>query len=166
VEVDTAEIIDCGGSGANDYPFDFAIGGVNNRCSRLNRIRLVSEDPSGCPKFLRIAGDHRIAIDSFTEAQVPGTDADPIIELIGASATFHASSLRTMPAVKWAATSTRKTTLHFRDCILDLVVEESGIDPESVIVDADTEPDCFYSIERCDGQDNTPIPDLKSASSW
>lgn len=157
MDLDTAEIIDCGGAEESEYAFEFLQSGPNLRCSRLTCIRI-----QGTQKFLRIAGDHRIAIDSFTEAQKL-LDGEPIIAIEGGAATFHASSFQTLPVMEWEADSPRCSTIRFRDCWFDVEVGENDeVDPADII-DSPNETDCFYSFERCDGQDNVPFKDMDTA---
>jgi hypothetical protein len=166
-DLDTAEIINCGGSGANDYPFDFGAGGPNARCSRLACIRLTGTGTTRSPKFLRISGDHRVNIESYTEAQPAdgGPDPKPLVKLgPGAAATFGGSSFRNFPVAEWSGSSGAKATLRFRDCFFDLPSSDP-VAPGDIIASASAS-NCFYSFERCDRQANTPFQDMKTASGW
>lgn len=159
IAVNIAEIIDCGASDeqAHWYAFEFPEGGPDLRASRLTCVRI-----RGTQRFLRIDGDHRVAIDSFTEAQKL-TDGDPIIHLEGGAATFNACSFQTLPVLGWEARQAFRSTVRFRDCWFDVEPDSSGdVDPGD-IVHTPNETDCFYSFERCDGQDNVPFNDMKTA---
>lgn len=157
ISVNNAEIKDCGATGVDPrYAFEFPEGGPNLRASRLTCVRI-----QGTQNFLRIDGDHRVAIDSFTEAQKLGEGA-AIVNLKGGAATFHASSFQTLPVLTWEADGSRRSTVRFRDCWFDVEPDEDGtVDPGNII-DSPTETDCFYSFERCDGQNNVPFKDMKT----
>jgi hypothetical protein len=158
VEVNLAEIINCGGDGSDDYPFDFGPGGVNLRCSRLNCVRVTGEQP----KILRIKGDHRVAVDSLTDDRDVGTDPGPAFHLeSGGALTFHACSFGVIPVLSWQDTA---STVRFRDCWFNLVItsDPPEIDP-SDIIDSPGTTDCFYSFEKCDGVNNMPFLDVRTA---
>src|SRR5690606_12117158 len=100
-------------------------------------IRLSGEGTTRSPRFLRISGDHRVLIESFTEAQAAGSDSIRLVKLgPGAAATFQGSSFRHLPLVEWSGSSGDKTTLRFRDCYFDIEVPSDPtvpVDPDDII---------------------------------
>jgi hypothetical protein len=156
IDIDAADILKCGEAQQNGhYAFEFLTGGPNVRTSRLTAIRAAET-----PKLLLIDGDHRIVVDSLTEVG-PG-QSDPIVRVKDGAATFHGSSFATAPVLEWAVAA-RRTTVRFRDCIFPVEPDENGgVDP-SELIDTPAKTDCFYSFERCDGDDNVPFNDMKTA---
>jgi hypothetical protein len=160
VDLDMAEIEHCGafGDGDTHWVFDFGTGGPNIRCSRLTCVRFTG----GSKCFLRVDGDHRVAIDSFLEAQEALADGTPMVQLTGGAATFHASSFQTKESVYWSASGSRRSTLRYRDCYFNEVDDTSAF-PVGNWINSPTQTDCFYSFERCDRVDNIPFPDVRTA---
>jgi hypothetical protein len=107
-------------------------------------------------RLLWLHGDHRLTIESYSE----GTDCEGTCVIDGGALALLACSVRTHPLIQWSAVTGRKTTIRFRDCILDSTAMFSIDD---WIVDATTQPGCFYSVERCDKAANVPIADQQSA---
>jgi hypothetical protein len=135
----------------------FGGGGPNARCSRI----CVMHSEQHTEQLMRVIGDHRITVCAYTEGwpDTVGGDIGGTIVVDGSSLTFVASSLWAQPLILWSAVTGRKTTVHFRDCILNAATFTLS----DWIPNATTEPGCYYSIERCDLIGNTPIPDQKSA---
>lgn len=140
----------CGGTGTDEWCLKFGGGGPAVRCSRIECLRI--ED--GSKQILRIEGDHRVLLASYTQANPENTIGTMRVD--GGALTLHACCFQQTGVIHWAATS-RNTTVRFRDC------EFPTGDPLDMINTPSTSG-CFYSFERCDEEWlHIPIEDMKNA---
>lgn len=139
----------CGAATSEAWCLKFGQGGPDARCSRITSLKTEVNTK----QLLRIIGDHRVVLDSYVE----GTNQVADMFLDGGALTLDSCSLRTKPLIDWQATTSRRTTVRFRDCTLPTD------DPTEMFVNP-TEADCYYSFQRCDeGDVNTPVPDAQTA---
>ncbi|MFN0132517.1 MAG: glycosyl hydrolase family 28-related protein [Phycisphaerales bacterium] len=170
VNVQTAALHNCGGSGTNDYAFKFGAGVIQQGGGDVGISVLNAVRHELTTKLLRVAGYVRVTCDGFNQSSpAPSTSGSPLIKLSNGALVFRNCRWQfAAPKILEFVTPTPSgayCTVRFDHCEFPFF-EEAGDPPRFPVLSVILNPAqarCYYSFFRCDGPGHIPLPDLKSA---